>query len=173
MNSSPLTSFVRFLALVATQVLVMNNVQFGGHLNPYIYILFIILLPFRTPPVVMIIAGFMLGFAVDFYTGVLGIHTASTLLIAFLRNRVVRFVVGLQEDDFLDTPGLRGLGIRRFIYYITTITLIHHLTLFYLEVFTFAHFWDTLFRSLLNAVVSVLFMLVIMVLFEKKGYEQR
>lgn len=173
MSNSPLIYILRFVALVGTQVLVMNNVQFGGHLNPYIYILFIILMPLRTPPVAMIITGFVLGFAVDFYTGVPGIHTASTLLIAFFRNRMIRFVVGLQENDFLDTPGLRGLGARRFIYYATTITLVHHLALFYLEVFTFARFWDTFSRSMLNAVVSVLFMVVAMVLFEKKGYEQR
>ncbi len=171
MNSSVLTYFIRFVALVATQILVLNKVQFGGYLNPYIYFLFILMLPLRTPPLVMIITGFALGFIVDFYSGLPGIHTASTLFIAYFRNRIIKVVIGLREEDFLSVPGFRDLGVFRFIYYAGVMVLIHHLILFFLEVFTFSNIFETLLRAGVNTIVSLLFMIVTLVLFERKHNE--
>ncbi|MFO7723735.1 MAG: rod shape-determining protein MreD, partial [Bacteroidales bacterium] len=67
--SNSLMTVIRFLALVATQLLVMNKVQFNGYLNPYIYILFILLLPLKTPQSLMVVAGFLMGIVIDFYSG--------------------------------------------------------------------------------------------------------
>lgn len=172
MMSNSLMYIIRFIALVATQILVLNKVQFGGYLNPYIYPLFILLLPLKTSPVVMLIIGFILGFTIDLYSGVMGIHTAATLFISYFRNRIVKVVIGLTPDDFLSAPGLKILGTFRFIYYTIVIILLHHLILFFLEVFTFNQAHDTLLRVFVNSIVSVLFIIVTMILFEKRNYAQ-
>jgi uncharacterized protein YxeA len=39
-----LQNIVSFIVLVLVQVLVLNNIHFMGYINPYIYILFILLL---------------------------------------------------------------------------------------------------------------------------------
>jgi rod shape-determining protein MreD len=169
--SNSLMTVIRFLALVAIQVLVMNKVQFNGYLNPYIYILFILVLPLRTSPLLMIMAGFILGIVVDFYSGMMGIHTAATLFVSYFRNRIMKVVIGITEEDFVAVPGLKTLGSFRFIYYAAVITLIHHLILFYLEVFSFHNSADTLLRVLANAVVSLLFMIIAMILFERRKLE--
>lgn len=171
MNSNPLIQIVRFVLLVAVQVLVLNKVQFSGYLNPYIYVLFIILLPLRTPPLAMVILGFALGFVVDYYSGMMGIHTASTLFVAYFRNRIIRMVIGIREEDFLTVPGLSGLGFARFSYYAGVMVLIHHLLLFTLEVFTVRDFGDTLMRSLINSLVSLVFIIITLILFERRSYE--
>jgi len=171
MNNSPLMHILRFVVLVAVQVLVFNKVQFSGYLNPYIYILFIILLPLRTPQLAMVVLGFVLGFVVDYYSGMLGIHAASTLFIAHFRNRIIRVVIGIREEDFLTVPGLSGLGFARFSYYAGVMILMHHLILFTLEVFSFTDFGDTLLRTAINTVVSLAFMIITLILFERKSYE--
>jgi rod shape-determining protein MreD len=171
MNNSPLIQILRFVLLVAVQVLVFNKVQFSGYLNPYIYILFIILLPLRTPQLAMVILGFVLGFAVDYYSGMLGIHTASTLFIAHFRNKIIRVVIGVREEDFLSVPGLHGLGFARFSYYAGVMILIHHLILFTLEVYSFRNFGDTLLRTGTNTLVSLAFMIITLILFERKSNE--
>jgi rod shape-determining protein MreD len=171
MNNSALIQIARFMALVATQLLVLSKVQFSGYLNPYIYILFIFLLPLRTPPLTMIFTGFALGLIIDFYSGMMGIHTASTLFIAYFRNRIIKVVIGVREEDFLSVPGLKDLGAFRFIYYAGIMTLIHHTILFFLEAFSFAHAGETIGRVAVNTVVSLLFMVVTLILFEKKHYE--
>ena len=129
--SSSLIQIIRFIALVATQLLVLNKIQFSGYFNPYIYILFILLLPLKTPPVTMLITGFALGFIIDLYTGIMGIHAAATLFISFFRNRIIRVTTGLTPDDLITQPGLRDLGSFRFIYYAGLMALIHHLILFF------------------------------------------
>lgn len=172
MNNS-FIQFVKFIALVATQVLVMNKVQFIGFYNPYIYILFIVLLPVRTPQWAMVILGFVLGLTVDVFTGVIGLHASATLLISFFRNRLLKFILGLKEDDFVNIPGIRELGTFKFVNYCIVIVFIHHLALFYLEVFTFTNAWDTLLRTFVNTMISMVFIVVAMILFEKKKYEQR
>ena len=39
-------NILRFLFLVLFQVLILNNIQFSGYINPYLYVLFILMLPF-------------------------------------------------------------------------------------------------------------------------------
>jgi len=168
--SSSLIQIIRFIALVATQLLVLNKIQFSGYFNPYIYILFILLLPLKTPPVTMLITGFALGFIIDLYTGIMGIHAAATLFISFFRNRIIRVTTGLTPDDLITQPGLRDLGSFRFIYYAGLMALIHHLILFFLEVFTIHNMFDTLLRVVVNSAISLLFIVVTMILFEKRRY---
>jgi rod shape-determining protein MreD len=171
MNNN-LMQVLRFIALVATQVLVLNKVQFGGYVNPFIYPLFILLLPLRTPPLVMIILGFLLGFSIDLYAGMMGIHTFATLFISYFRNRIMKVVLGISDEDFLTNPGIRDLGIARFLYYAGFLLLIHHFLLFYLEAFSFRNSGDTLLRILLNTIVSLVFVFITMILFERRHVER-
>ena len=52
-----LTFTLLFLFLIALQVLVLNNIQLGGYLNPYLYVLFVLLLPFDTPKWLLLIVA--------------------------------------------------------------------------------------------------------------------
>ena len=38
-----------FILLILLQVLFFNNIQFSGYVNPYVYIMFILLLPVEIP----------------------------------------------------------------------------------------------------------------------------
>ncbi len=55
----------------------------------------------------------------------------------------------------------RPMAVRWFFIYTVTIVLIHHLTLFYIEVFRFADFFRTLLRALLSSVFTIGFILLI------------
>jgi len=43
--NNPFIHIVRFVVLILLQVLLLNDINFLGYINPYLYILFIILLP--------------------------------------------------------------------------------------------------------------------------------
>jgi len=58
---------VMFISLVLIQVLIFNQVQFSGFFNPYIYVLFIILLPLSTPRYATLILAFLLGLVIDIF----------------------------------------------------------------------------------------------------------
>ncbi|MGC9353181.1 MAG: rod shape-determining protein MreD [Mariniphaga sp.] len=145
---------VMFVVLVLVQVLVLNQVQVSGYINPFIYVLFILLLPVSTPRYLLLILGFSIGFAVDIFSNSLGIHAAATVLIAFIRPYVIRLISN-REEDRNEYPGLRQNKFSWFLYYTSVMVFVHHLALFYLEYFTFSHFFSTFLKVLLSSVFTI------------------
>lgn len=146
---------VMFVSLVLVQVLIFNQVQFGGFFNPYVYILFVILLPLSTPRYLVLILAFALGFIIDIFSNSLGVHSAATVFIAYMRPLVIR-IISNREDDKSDYPGLHQNKLIWFVSYVVFMVLLHHLLLFYLEVYTFANFLNTLFRVVLSSLFSII-----------------
>ena len=70
-----------FMVLVFTQVLFLNQIQFSGFVNPYIYILFVMLLPLNAPRYVVLVGAFLLGLSVDIFSNTLGIHSFASVFI--------------------------------------------------------------------------------------------
>ncbi len=143
-----------FIGLVLIQVLILNHIQFSGFVNPYIYILFILLLPTNTPRYAVLILAFLLGITIDIFSSSLGIHAFATVFAAYLRPFVIRLISN-REEDMPEYPGLMQNKLGWFLSYVTIIVVIHHSVLFYLEVFTFANFFGTLYRVFLSSVFSI------------------
>lgn len=146
---------VMFISLVLIQVLIFNQVQFSGFFNPYIYVLFVILLPHSTPRYAMLILAFLLGLVIDIFSNSLGVHSAATVFVAYVRPLVIR-IISPREDDRSDYPGLNQNKLSWFINYVFIIVFLHHAMLFYLEVYTFANFFNTLYRVILSSLFSII-----------------
>ena len=154
MIRGPIKYVIMFISLVLIQVLVLNQVQFSGFVNPYIYILFVMLLPLNAPLYAVLILGFLMGFTIDIFSNSLGIHSAAITLIAFVRSGVIS-AISNREEDRSDYPGLKQNGFLWFLYYTIIMVFIHHFAFFYLEVFTFSDFFGTLYRVFLSSVFSI------------------
>ena len=59
MNSTLIVNFFRFIALLAIQIIVFNNMNFYGYINPFPYILFIILYPVNGNKTGLLASSFM------------------------------------------------------------------------------------------------------------------
>ena len=144
----------RFVVVILFQVLVMDNVMINGYMIPYIYLLFILLMPFETPRWIQLLAGFVLGLTMDLFTGTLGMHTAASVLVAFVRPYLLDLLAprdGYEAETF---PRIHYYGFLWFLKYTLLIVLVHHLALFYLEVFQLKHFFSTLLRVILSSILS-------------------
>lgn len=144
-----------FVVLVLVQVLIFNQIHFGGYITPFIYILFIMLLPVSTPRYLLLITGFLIGLAVDVFSNSLGMHAAATVFMAFIRPWIIR-IISNRDEDRLDYPGLKQSTFTWFLYYTIFMVFSHHLIFFLLEFFTFTNFLTTLFRVILSSVFSVI-----------------
>jgi len=149
-----------FFLLVLLQVLILNNIQLGGFINPYVYILFILILPFNTPKWLLLILGFLLGFSIDLFTNTLGMHSSATVFIAFLRPFVLKIISPRDGYESETSPTVSFYGISWFIQYSTILVFAHHLILFYIEVFRFSDFFITLLRIILSSVLSLLIIFI-------------
>ncbi len=147
----------RFVVLVLVQVLVLNNIQVSGYLVPYIYPLFILLLPFETPRWLLLILGFTLGITMDLFTETPGMHAAATVLMAYIRP----WVLGMSAPrDGYEARTFHYYGFQWFLRYAVILVLAHHLVLFYVEVFRFSEFFSTLMRVLLSSLMSIVLIML-------------
>ena len=169
MNKTAL-QIIRFVVLVLLQVLVINHIRLGGYVHPYIYLIFIMLLPFNIPKWQLLVLGFALGLTVDLFTGTPGLHAGATTLMAFCRPSIIKLVSGNQKFENIMEPNLGQLGGLWFFRYSLCMVLIHHFTLFFLESFSLRLFGQVLLRILLSVPVSIFLIMMILFIFktEKK-----
>ncbi len=144
----------RFVVVVLFQVLVMDNVMINGYMIPYVYLLFILLMPFETPRWLQLLAGFVLGVTLDIFSNTPGLHTSATVLVAFARGYILDLLAprdGYEPETF---PRVHFYGLVWFLKYTFIIIFIHHLALFYLEVFQLKDFFSTLLRVIVSSILS-------------------
>ncbi len=147
----------RFLVLIFIQVFILSNLQFSGLVNPFVYILFILLLPFEAPRWSLLVLGFIAGLSVDLFFHTPGIHASATVFMAFLRPFVLEYLSprdGYEPGTF---PRVHYYGFLWFLKYAAILILAHHIFLFYIEVFRFTDFFLTLGRVIISWVFSVFF----------------
>ena len=91
-NNLIIINVLRFFALILLQVLVLNNIQFSGYINPNVYVLFILMLPVQTPGWIVLISSFLLGISIDMFSDSLGLHATASVLIAFIRPNIINIL---------------------------------------------------------------------------------
>jgi len=143
-----------FISLVLIQVLILNQIQFSGFVNPFIYILFVMLLPLTTPKYLLLPLAFLLGLTIDLFSNSLGIHAAATTFIAYLRPMLVS-VISNRDKEKNNYPGLKQNGIQWFLLYTAFMVFFHHLVLFFLEIFSFTGFFYTILKIVVSSFFSV------------------
>ncbi len=148
-----------FAGLVILQVLLFNNIQIAGVINPFLYIYLIIALPIHINRISLILAGFILGLVVDVFSNTWGIHAMATTLIAFLRPYVLNLFFTQEEMDRV-MPRFRLMG-GNYINYIVSLVFIHHLVLFFLEAFSFSCFWLVLLKVFVSSLITILLILML------------
>lgn len=166
MNKTLLSNSFRFVFLVLLQVLILCNVNFLGYINPYLYILFIVLLPVNLSQTKVLFLSFLLGLSIDFFQDSGGVHAAACLVIAYLRPLILRFSFGITYDHQTLKIPATAFG-ERFIY-VLFMVFIHHFTLFLLEIFNVAHILLILKKTLYSGIFTSLLILFTMILFRKK-----
>ncbi len=166
MNSNLISNILRFIGLILIQVLVLNNINFMGYVNPYLYILFLLLYPFNTNQSLFLFLAFLLGLSVDIFEDSGGIHAAACLVAAFVRPNLLRFSFGISYDHQTLRLAATPLGAR--ISYVVLMVAIHHLVLFSLEMFSFSHIILVLKKTLFSGIFTVIVILLSIALFSKK-----
>ena len=114
-----------FIFILLMQVLLFNNFMFMGYLNPYVYILFIVLLPMNYSRTTVLLLAFLLGALVDMFENSGGVHAAATVLIAVLRRPLLQLSTQKRGVDF-ETLRISKMPLRNFIIYAALAVIIHH-----------------------------------------------
>ncbi len=158
------------LMLMALQLSVFNHIYIGYGIVMFVYVLFILILPIQIPGWLILLTGFFTGIAVDsvFNTG--GIHAFSTVFIAYLRPKVLKYFERSIDFELAYRPGIQSMGFMNFLRYTIIIVFFHNLLIFYLEVFHFRSFFSNFFIVIVNTLLTSLICIMFEALFKKEKF---
>ncbi|WP_400077002.1 rod shape-determining protein MreD [Winogradskyella sp. R77965] len=165
MNNIAVRNIIRFITLLLVQVVICNNINFLGYINPYIYIVFIFLFPIRENRLVFLLVSFLLGMLIDMFSDSGGVHAAAAVSLAYTRPILLKTSFGMlyehQSIKFSNTE------IGSLITYITFGTLLHHFILFSLEIFNISNILLILQKTLFSSIFTIILSVLIIILFSR------
>ncbi|ACX83659.1 conserved hypothetical protein [Blattabacterium sp. (Periplaneta americana) str. BPLAN] len=149
--------YIFILCLI--QISILNPIFFGW--STYIYILFIFIYSYHGNRFLFLFLSFIIGWIIDHCMNTGGNHAFSTTLSAFFRLRFLQFFDGknyINKSDF----SIYELPFIRKILYIFSLVLMHHFSLFILEIFKVAHFnkiilLRTIFSSIFTTILCIIY----------------
>src|SRR3569833_761256 len=168
MSRTIIVNMLRFITVVFILVFLLKNFRLYDVPPSYFYILFILLLPFDVPNVLLFALAFILGLTIDAFYDTPGLHAGACVLLAFVRILFISITVQKEGFDNQPEPTLSIMGTRWFFTYALILTLAHHFFLFNLEVFRLSEIPFTLSRFVLSSIFTVFLMLLTGFLFFRR-----
>lgn len=165
MNRRFIGNIIRFILLAFVQIYIFNKINVSGYINPQVYVLFILMLPFEISGFWLLTFAFTMGLTLDFFQHTPGMNAAASVILAFFRPGVIRLVGKKDDLEPWQYPNVRDAGSLWFLTYVFILVFLHHLFLFYLEVFRFSEFLQTLLKVLINTVLTTSIIMLIQFLF--------
>lgn len=170
MLNEVLKHIARFIGLVLIQALVIDNIELGTmstYMNPFLYILFILMLPFEIPAWLLLIIAMITGLTMDIFSNTQGMHASACVAMAFARSLILNMLQPREGYDFGSRPTMRSMGFSWFVVYASSLVVVHHLWLFAVEVFRFDEFHVTLLKTVLSASFSLILITLAQLLMSK------
>lgn len=158
---------IRLILLVLTQAFIISQFNLHTLINPFVYPLFILLMPVRMHPAAQLTTGFVLGFCMDLFMSTQGMHILASVTMVYFRMLYLKRSLGFEQISTIYQPDMASTGLQWFILYSLLLTLTHHLVLFFAEAFTFHEFLFTLSKIFISSFTSVLLIFCLHLLFFK------
>ncbi len=172
MTNTIIRNIIRFFVLVLVQVLIIKNIELGRFINPFLYVLFIIIMPFETPKWLLLLVSFVLGITIDMFYDTAGMHAAACVLMAYIRPSILKLFSPRDGYEFGTQPTIQYLGIPWFLSYAGILIVIHHLFLFYIEIFRLHEFFSTFFRVIVSSIFTLILVVITQYLFHRKKEQE-
>lgn len=163
MNSSVIINIFRFIILLLLQVVIFSRLDLFGFLNPYPYILFILLYPVNGNKAALLLLSFLLGLTLDMFLNSAGTHAVACVTLAYLRPTFFKFSFGISYE--YQTVKINDrLSPERFSFILISVVT-HHFILYLLEAFRFSMFFElVLLRTLLTTLFTLILCIIIIYL---------
>jgi rod shape-determining protein MreD len=156
-----IANILRFLFLVLVQALVLDHLDVAnGYIVPYLYILFLLMLPFEVPAWAGLFIGTGTGMVMDMFSDTPGMHMSACTVMMYLRIYMLRLLRPREGYEFGMRPTVPRMGMAWFVTYAGILILVHHLWLFFIEMFRFDMGLVTLSRAVLSAAFTLLLCLL-------------
>lgn len=169
--SDLLKNIIRFALFIGIQVFILNRIPpLHRFVTPYLYFLFLLWLPFKTPRLGLTLLGFIFGLTLDFFTKTPGLHAAACTLVAYLRPFLIGLMMPKEKTEIsYAEPSVTSMGWMPYAIYVLAFTLLHHGYLIFLEWMQFGNFWYFLGKVFATTGISLLLVAITEMLFNRKS----
>lgn len=155
---------VRFLILIFLQVALLKNIGYYNIASAFPYILIIFLLPIDIPNFFLFLLAFLTGLTVDAFYDSVGVHAAACVALSWFRIFFHTITLEVEDQGSFNTPNWANMKFKWFITYIILGTLIHHIVLFFVEVFSFQNILYTFGSIFLSSIFTIIVIFIISLL---------
>ena len=168
MIRSGIIHIILFFVYILVQVMLLKNLVLFDSAFCFLYVVFVLLLPFELSTIMTILIGFLLGFTIDIFYDSMGLHAFATVLMSYLRNYWLSVITPQGGYDSGNSPTVAANGLQWFLVYSIPLVFIHHFVLFFLEASGFDMFWFTMMK-----ILGSLFFTMIVIVFLQLLVPQR
>lgn len=165
MNRITPQQIILFVIYLLYQVMILQNVVVYHTAFCFLYVLYLILLPVESNPIVLMVFGFLMGLAVDMFYESIGLHAFASVMIMYVRNYWLNSLTPQGGYDSNSVPSVAMNGVQWFLVYAVPLIFLHHSLLFFLEAGGFGMFWFTLWKVLTSTVFTTIVILIAQFLF--------
>ena len=164
-------NIIRGLFILALQLLLLKRIDitFGdfNYIHFTVYSIIIVLLPYHMNRMGLVVVGFLLGFMVDIFYDSLGVHAAATTFIAYARFYVLNLIA---PPEGYNKGGLtaNNYGLPWFLTFLSIMVLMHLVTLYSIEAFSFVYLKEIILRSVFSFIASWSFITIGILIFNPK-----
>lgn len=145
----------RLLILVLLQVLLFDHLQIAGWGFPMVYVLFLMNLPIQIPRWAEMLIGGAIGLFFDLWNSTLGVHIAACVTFSYFRPILLsRFTQDVERVKGQICS--QSIGRVEYIKCIAILTVIHHLMVFALEMWSWSNWWMVIVQTLISSILTIL-----------------
>jgi rod shape-determining protein MreD len=144
---------------VLVQYFIVDQINFGPFIKPYVYLLGFLFLNFERNKYAQLGLAFFAGFFMDLLHQSYGMHTAASVATLYFKIKAEGVVlnteaISLQGNHHL-TPKFKGL--RFYAIYIGLLIALHHLIFFSLDYYKWSSFLTIIISTASSTIVSLAF----------------
>ena len=163
-------NIIRFVLLVFIQVYILDVMpRLHELITPYLYFLFLLWLPFDIKRGWLLILGFVLGLAVDYFTMTPGLHAAASVLVAYIRPFIINLFAPKDAAEFnYREPSPKAMGWTAYSLYVLILSFLHNFYLLFLEWLSFGSFISFLMKVITTTAISMLLILIADLIFPRQ-----
>jgi hypothetical protein len=161
---------ISFFIYLFYQVLILKNIVLFNTAFCFLYVAYLFFLPVDSNPLLLMLAGFLMGLTVDIFYDSLGLHAFACVFVMYVRNYWLASITPQGGYDTNDTPSIAAHGMQWFLVYTIPLVFMHHAVLFFIEAGGFGMFWFTLWKVITSTIFTTVVTLVVQYLFPSGRY---
>jgi len=154
------------IAFILVQCLILNNINFLNSVNPLLYIYLIIYYPIINKRTVFILFSFLYGLSIDIFTDSAAVHAAACVSLAYFRPIFLKLIFGMTYIH--QVVKFRNIDIKQNLFYISSLTLFHHLILFFIEVFDSSKLILVFEKAVFTSIFTILLIILLNLFLKNK-----